>query len=125
LRWEFRPEEPVETTEELKNPARGWYTIYPFYLEKEPDFEELYWCLSKEETIALVIVNIGAYREQDLDVTALERFRSILAFFEAHSYDVILRVTYDHEGNAVEREPFFFKIVQEHLEQLIPVVKHA
>lgn len=123
VRWEFHPEEPVETSEPLKNPARGWYTIYPFWLEKEPDFEELYWCLSKEETIALVIINIGAYREQSLDAVALERLERILTFFAKHSYDVILRITYDHEGNAVEREPFFFKIVQEHLKQLIPVVR--
>lgn len=122
-KWEFRPEEPVETSELLMNPARGWYTIYPFCLETEPDFDELYWCLSKEETLALVIVDIGAYREQALDTVALERLSRILLFFQKYSYDVILRITYDREGNAVEREPFFFKMVLEHLKQLIPVVR--
>ncbi len=122
-KWEFHAAELRESTEELKNPARGWYTIYPFFLEKEPDFEELFWCLQKEETLALVILNIGAYREAPLDAVALERICRILNFFEKYAYDVILRVTYDHEGNAVEREPFFFKQVLKHLEQLIPVVK--
>jgi len=123
VKWEFHPEEPEESSELLKNPDRGWYTIYPFRMEQEPDFEELYWCLSKEETIALVIINIGAYREQSLDAVVLERLRRILTFFAQYSYDVILRITYDHEGNAVEREPFFFRIVLEHLGQLIPIVK--
>ena len=123
LKWKFHPAEIKISDEVLHNPARGWYTIYPFFLEKEPDFDELYWCLGKEETIALVIINIGAYREQRLDAAAINRMRQILGFFEKHSYDVILRVTYDHEGNAVEREPFFFKVVLEHLEQLIPVVR--
>lgn len=35
---------------------------------------------------------------------------------------MILRITYDHEGNALEREPFFFKLVLEHLEQLFPIL---
>ena len=122
-KWEFHPAELQETTEQLKNPARGWYTIYPFLLEEEPDFKELFWCLRKKETLALVIINIGAYRELRLDVQALKRIRSILSFFRQHSYDVILRLTYDHEGNAVEREPFFFKQVAEHMEQLAPVIK--
>ena len=123
IKWEFQPAELLETTEPLRNPARGWYTIYPFFLEEEPDFEELFWCLRKEETLALVIINIGAYREQPLDEEALERIRRILRFFVKHSYDVILRIAYDHEGKAVEREPFFFKQVQEHLRQLMPVVR--
>lgn len=122
-KWEFHPAELQGTTEHLKNPARGWYTIYPFLLEEEPEFEELFWCLRKEETLALVIINIGAYRELRLDVQALSRIRSILSFFKQYSYDVILRLTYDHEGNAVEREPFFFKQVAEHMEQLVPVIK--
>ncbi len=122
-KWEFQKAELEEAEIRGKNPARGWYTIYPFFLEKEPDFEELYWCLAKEETLALVIINIGAYQERALDETALQRLCRILAFFERHSYDVILRITYDHEGNAVEREPFFFKQVLEHMRQLVPVVK--
>lgn len=123
LKWKFYPAEIKDSADVLQNPARGWYTIFPFFLEEEPDFEELYWCLKKEETLALVILDIGAYREQILDAMVLTRIRRILEFFERHSYDVILRIVYDHEGNAVEREPFFFKVVVEHLEQLIPVVK--
>lgn len=123
IKWEFQPGELLESSEPLKNPVRGYYTIYPFLLEEEPDFEELFWCLKKDETLALVIINIGAYRERPLDEEALERIRRILKFFPDHSYDIILRITYDHEGNAVEREPFFFKQVLQHLEQLLPVVR--
>ena len=88
-KWEFQKAELGEAEIREKNPARGWYTIYPFFLEKEPDFEELYWCLEKEETLALVIINIGAYQERALDETALQRLCRILAFFERHSYVII------------------------------------
>ncbi len=123
--WKFLPGDFIETTGQLLNPARGWYTIYPFFLEKEPDFEELRWCLRKEETLALVIINIGAYRECALDEEALERLRRILRFFAGNSYDIILRIVYDHEGNAIEREPFFFQQVLAHTEQLLPVVREV
>ena len=44
----------AEVTEEFKNPARGWYQIYTFEIEKEPDFEELKWCLNTQDALALV-----------------------------------------------------------------------
>jgi len=121
--WEFKQAELTKTAEPLCNPARGWYTIYTFMAEKEPDFNEILWCSESKDTLALVIINIGAYREKRLDEAAMERIRSILMFFKERSFDIILRVTYDHEGKAVEREPFFFKQVKEHLEQLVPVVR--
>ena len=121
--WSFEKAGLIETTEPLKNPARGWYTIYPFFAEEEPDFEKIAWCRESSETLALVIINIGYYREQQLDVQALNRIRSILDYFKRHAFNIILRLTYDHEGKAVEREPFFFKQVVEHLEQLTSVIK--
>ncbi len=122
ITWDFFAGDFSESPEQLLNPARGWYTIYPFFLEREPDFEELRWCLRKEETLAMVIINISAYRECALDEEALERMRRLLMFFASHSYDIILRIVYDHEGNAMEREPFFFKQVLAHMEQILPVV---
>ena len=38
-KWRFVQADLTETTEELKNPARGWYQIYTFLAEQEPDFE--------------------------------------------------------------------------------------
>ena len=123
VNWKFHKAEFTETTEVLNNPARGWYHIFPFFVEEEPDFEKISWCADSTETLALVIINIGAYREQLLDVQAIKNIKSILSYFKRYSYDVILRITYDHEGKAVEREPFFFKQVVEHMEQLTPVMK--
>lgn len=111
-----------ETTEELHNPARGWYQIHYFQLEKEVDFEELKWCLGKDDMLVLLIINIGSFKEKNLDETALQRMRDILDFFALHKYDIILRVTYDHEGKAMEREPFFFSQVEAHMKQIVPIV---
>lgn len=117
-RLRFKRAELTETTEQLQNPARGWYQVYSFRAEDEPDFGELEWCLNKEETCALVLFDIGAYKSRDLDDDAIRHIRRILAFFDTHKRDVILRAAYDTEGKAVEHEPSVFSQVISHIRQL-------
>lgn len=114
----FVPEDLTETTEELKNPARGWYQVYTFLAEQEPDFEEFQWSLDREDTLALVLINIGCFRKMDLDEIVMKRIRRILCFFEENQYDCIVRVVYDHEGRAFVREPSDFAQVQRHMRQI-------
>lgn len=116
--WNFVPEDLTETTEELKNPARGWYQIYTFLAEQEPEFEEFKWSLDRQDTLALVLIDIGSFRKMDLDETVLERIRRILDFFEENRYDCIVRVVYDHEGRAFVREPADFAQVKRHMRQI-------
>ena len=123
VHWKYHKAKFMETTDTLDNPGRGWYRIFPFNIEEEPEFDTISWCAESTENLVLVLINIGAYREQLLDIQALNRIRDILSYFKRYSYDIILRITYDHEGKAMEREPFFFKQVVEHMEQLTPVIK--
>ncbi len=121
-KWRFVQADLTETTEELKNPARGWYQIYTFTLEEEPDFETQRWCLDRRDTLALVLIDIGSYRKKELDEAGLERIRQILLFFEENRYDCIVRVVYDREGKALLREPSDFSRVQAHLRQIITTI---
>lgn len=121
-KWRFQKAEFEENTIELQNPARGWYKIFPFMVEEEPDFDILSWCDEDKNTLALVIINIGEYRDENLPNSALVNIRRILDFFVKKKYDMILRITYDHLGHALEREPFFFSQVKTHLEQLVPII---
>lgn len=117
-KWHFQEAELSEVTGKFSNPARGWYQIHRFHADQEPDFAELEWCLDSEDSLALVMINIGAFREQDLSEECLDRIQRILKFFSNYHYDIILRVVYDHEGKALEKEPFFFSQVLGHLRQL-------
>ena len=108
----------AERPEDICNPCRGWYQIYTFQADTEPDFGELEWCLDRKDTLALVFVDIGGYRDRALDEAALGRMRRILDFFRENGYDMILRVAYDHQGKAVEREPYFWDQVKEHMHQV-------
>lgn len=112
-----------ELTDELRNPFRGWYQIYPFCVEKEPDFEELIWCLRKEETCALVLLDIGTYRDCDLDETALNHIEQIFSFFDEQKKDILLRVAYDREGKGAEHEPSLLSRVIAHIGQLEPLIQ--
>lgn len=97
---------------------RGWYSIYTFQAEKEPDFEAIKWCLKENESMALVIFDIGHFRQEPLNETVLLRLMHILKFFAVHAKDVILRPVYDREGNGRLHEPEKFDLVLMHLRQI-------
>ena len=102
----------------MPNPMRGWYSIYTFQAQQDPDFEELKWCLQPDESMALVIFDIGYFRGEKLSEAALLRLTGILKFFSEHERDVILRPVYDREGQGEKHEPESFEQVMMHLKQI-------
>lgn len=121
-RWKFQKSDLAESNASLKNPARGWYQVHTFLAEESCQVEELAWCCDGEDTLALVLITLGAYKDRNLDETALANVEMILHFFASRGLDLILRFTYDHEGKALEREPFFFSQVIAHVNQLGPLL---
>ena len=122
-KWEWVPEELRESTEELRNPARGWYEIYTFRAEDGIHPQELRWSLRESETLAFVLIDLRAYRDRALENEALENIRSILSFFMQYQKDVILRPVYDTEGKGREREPEEFDTVLLHIRQIGAVLQ--
>ena len=81
--WDFRQAELAESLDEPENPGRGWYGIYTFMVEQSIDPGELRWSLRQGESLALVLLDIHAYRSKLLDEDALGNIRNILSFFYA------------------------------------------
>lgn len=107
-----------ENCENIINPGRGWYHIYTFPLE-DWDKESLAWLpMVSEESLVLLRIDIGAYREEEIPGEAIEYLEKILTFFEMAEKDMILRITYDTEGKGMEREPAFLEQVLAHMRQL-------
>jgi len=105
------------------SPCRGWYRIYEYRLEDDAWEEPVRYA---GESLALVLLNIGAYREMDLDEGALKRMDECLARFEKLGFDLILRICYDTEGKGMVREPSLFSQVKKHVMQLAPILlSHA
>ena len=121
--WEFEQACAAENSVYISNPARGWYGVYTFRAEERIAPEELKWSLREGETLSLVLVDVGGFRERPLDLSTLENIRKILAFFEQNQRDVIFRPVYDREGKGREREPASFELVLEHLGQLGALLK--
>ena len=72
----------------VPNPCRGWYQVHYFHVPEKPDFEELRWCLRENESLAMVVIHIGAYRERALDRDGLETVSQILDFFKQHDMNI-------------------------------------
>lgn len=119
----FFAEPLTESREYLKNPACGWYQIHSFRLEEEVDFEELYWCLGKEERLALLFFDIGAFRDRPLTEEALERLGKLLLFFQEHKKELILRIAYDNQGKGMETEPEFLAEIEGHMKSIAPYLR--
>lgn len=117
-KYKFHNNTLVESVEELPNPARGWYRIYTFCAEEKFNSEDYKKIEDNKDMLALVFIDIGAYREKKLDEEVLLNIDAILKFFTERKKDIILRIAYDHKGMAPEREPFFFSYVTDHITQL-------
>ncbi len=121
-RGKFQKAPLQESAGGLRNPGRGWYRIYPFSAGQEIDFAELRWCLDEEDTLALVMIDIGSCRESALSSEELDQIDRIFGFFAEHRKQMILRVTYDREGKGIQREPSFLSMVQTHMGQIGPLL---
>ena len=109
-----------ESLEQIKNPGRGWYRIYTYDLAQElPEF----YIACEEETIALLLIDIGAFKNEHIPESALVYLEKILGFFKKNEKKVILRPVYDTTGHGMEREPGTLQIVKEHMQQLGEVIE--
>lgn len=116
-----------ESTDYDGNPSKGWYGLYPFVISEEPDFDNLVWSLVDGDVIALVRIDIGRRQPgvgtgSPFTDAEIDRVDRILTWFEKHSREVILRITYDTEGKGMEHEPSLIKNVAGHMRQLGPVI---
>lgn len=110
-----------ECFKDVRNPGRGWYHIYTFVLA-EWEKESLAWLVKvPEESLVLLLIDIGDYRNGPIAKEAIAYLEKILTFFEAEGKDIILRITYDTQGRGMEKEPSLSGQIAAHMKQLGPV----
>lgn len=120
----------IHMPEELQgtycSPGRGWYHIYTFCPEQK-DEEQLKWLpLEEDETLALIRLDIGAFRDKDLDEETLEFTERILTRFAEAGKDIILRILYDTQGRGMACEPRTIGQVCRHMQSFGAIVaKHS
>ena len=112
--------------EDYVSPGRGWYHIYTFRPDRQ-DEEQLRWLPFEErETLVLLRLDIGAFREKAIDEETLVFVGHILTRFAEAGKDIILRILYDIDGKGMVHEPASFDLVCEHMRSLGKIVaEHA
>ncbi len=109
-----------ESLEPVKNPGRGWYRIYTYDLAEElPEF----YIACEEETIALLLLDIGNFKNRQIPEDALAYLERILDFFRKNKKKMILRPVYDTKGCGLAREPGKVELVKAHMHQLGAVLE--
>ena len=119
----FVPADFKEHAGELFDPGRGWYHVYTFQAQPPADGRpvgEEVWLddQCRQERLALVLIDIGAFQFAPLSEAALRHIGQILAFFQQQQMQMILRFAYDTRGQGAEHEPPAIGRVKAHIEQL-------
>lgn len=114
-----------ELPDDVANPLRGWFDLYSFELNEDPLEFERRTELDINNGLVLLLIDISAFKNGNLEEKELLKLENILCFFRNNNKDIILRVTYDHAGKGMDREPFSFDIVKKHAEKIAEFVsKH-
>lgn len=111
-----------ETLDNPVNPARGWFNLYSFELDKDPEEFEKECELDGNNSLVLLLVDIAAYRDGTIEDADLKKLEKLLVFFRKKNKDIILRVTYDHEGKGMHLEPLYFEKVRGHAKKIAEFV---
>ena len=114
-----------ESTRQLSNPDRGFYRLYTYLIDgagKTPGEirTEISW--NRENTLALVEINLQNYRNGVISAEGLAQIRRILTAWAESGQHILLRCLYDWEGKALETEPKRLEIILKHMEQLGPLI---
>lgn len=121
--WDLKQSCLRESTSELNNPARGWYQICTLRPEKDVDSQMAEWIFLPGEPLAFLRIDIGAYRNRELDENAMDAIRRAMEMLRKNGRELIVRAVYDTQGLGIEHEPARFERVTVHMEQLMKVLR--
>lgn len=110
-----------ESTDEISNPACGWYRMHTFEADSEREVSEILDSLCREDRLVLLRIRIPA-RKDRLEPSEISFIEKVLRIFIHTGKEILLRFVYDLEGKGLENEPDSFEIVQTHLRQLMRLI---
>ena len=120
---------PPETTESLRCPERGFYTILPFTAEEEPftteeePFTTEVFPLHPDDTLLLVEINLEKYAGAPLTTQALYGIDRLFERLRATGCGIIVRFLYDWCGKNILTEPKRIETILGHIGQLGRVIR--
>lgn len=119
----------TESSRILKNPNRGFYHIWGFYITDESmDWENV--ILSKRVddgfSLELVEINLQEYRDGLISDKGIRNLKELFEGLAKQDKHYVVRFLYDWDGRNMEVEPSNIDIIVGHIKQLKPILqKHA
>lgn len=116
----------TESSRELRNPNRGFYCLYTFWInEEETDYQQLVkesYYQDKNTELTQIQICLQAYREGPISKKGLADIEALLCAVEAMDRQLIVRFLYDTDGQGEQHEPPSLEIILQHMRQLQPIL---
>lgn len=112
----------TESSRELHNPNRGFYNLYSFQItDEKQDYTRTVSALVQQDTdtkLTLVQICLKAYRQSVITEEGLANIEALFEMLAALDKQLIVRFTYDMDGQNEMYEPESMDIILTHMEQL-------
>lgn len=112
----------TESSRELQNPNRGFYKLYSFLITNEKqDYSETVSMICQEDTdtrLTLVQICLKFYRKGNITKEGLDNIEALFGALEVLDKQLIVRFTYDIEGQNERYEPESLDTILTHMDQL-------
>lgn len=103
--------------------SRGWYCLLPVLLGTGVSEEWIRLSILPTENMVLVVFALTRYKNSPLDEVALQDIRCVLNYLKSCGIHMVVRFTYDREGQALLHEPDNIAQVTKHTRQVAEVIK--
>lgn len=117
----------TESSRELKNPNRGFYKLYSFQItDEKQDYSKTIPAIYQEDTdtkLTLIQICLNSYREGSITQEGLANIEMLFDALEALDKQLIVRFTYDIEGQGEKYEPESLDIILTHMDQLSYILR--
>lgn len=120
-----------ESAKVLDNPYRGFYRMSGYILSNDQTSSDAAsWCKNNCKAnpypLMLLEINLKNYSDTAISANALQQLDKILSECEKAKKQVILRLLYDWDGQAISTEPSDFSQIKKHISQLSSTINaHA
>lgn len=117
----------TESSRQLRNPNRGFYGLYRFFItEDDVDYRQLVketYRNDQDTKLTHVQICLQAYKEGAIGEKGLANIEELFCELETLDKQLIVRFTYDQEGQNELYEPESLDIILQHMRQLEPILK--
>ena len=117
---------PPPSAEKLRNPERGFYSIFRFTAkDRQDDIQQQVDAIynPEQDDLLLAEINLHAYAEGNISDAGLRSIQTLFSSLRARNGSCIVRFLYDWEGRGLSSEPRDIGIIQRHMDALGPILR--